>query len=644
MEKWSVLTELLSLFMLSLMVLYYHEKWPSPSFRRKVFYWIFGLSISSAVVNILSVCTIAHYCSFPRWLTQGLNTTYFILTVLACSAITLYTINLIMEHVYQKNCYRTAVTILAFLTGGYVCLALTNPFSKVLFYFSSDGQYIRGPLNRLGYVIMAIEIVMILSCYLRNRPAMPPKVVQVIHTLPPIAIFLAAFQLFYPEILFNGVILTVATFILYSNFQTCRIEEDYLTHLGNRKAFIRNLSGKIRSGQHFYVVSVSLRQFGMFNEKYDHDFGDDLLFTIGKWFDNLSAGSRAYRYSGVCFAVVFPYISESDSEQQFSQISARFSRPWFCQNVPCKVSSNICDLVWNGQSWTPNTVMQYLELMTQMSKASSSSSLRFSNKVAASIERTRHLEDILWSSIQDKRFTIVLQPLYHCVRKSFCCGEALIRLNDYDGTPIPAGEFIPIAEKTGLIDEISWIVLEKVCSFLSEHQELPLESLSVNLSMQQFQDPTLLSRIESNLKRFQVPKGKLKIEITERVISQDLAYAKEVMQTLSHHGIGFYLDDFGTGYSNFAAVMQLPFECIKLDRSLLTQLIDSQNNIEIVRDMISLFHNSGFRVACEGIETDSQSEIVMQLGIDLVQGFYHARPMEPETFSRFIRDHAKESI
>src|SRR5699024_2223575 len=138
------------------------------------------------------------------------------------------------------------------------------------------------------------------------------------------------------------------------------------------------------------------------------------------------------------------------------------------------------------------------------------------------------------------------------------------------------------------------------------------------------------SRIESCLQRFQIPKGKLKIEITERVISQDLGYAKAVMERLSQHGIGFYLDDFGTGYSNFSVVMQLPFECIKLDRSLLTQLIDSQNNVEIVRDIISLFHNSGFRVACEGIETAFQSDIVTNLGADLIQGFYYARPRSEE--------------
>lgn len=185
MSKWSLLAEFLALSMLSLMFLYFHEKRQPLSFRRRVFYWIFALSISSVVVNILCVYTISHYAVIPPWINQCLNVAYFILVVSACSAITLYTFDLILEHVYQKRCYKIAVIGLGILTGAYACLALTNPVSRLLFYFTPEGEYVRGPLNRLGYAIMAIEVLMVLGCYLRNRSAMPPKVVRVIHTLPP---------------------------------------------------------------------------------------------------------------------------------------------------------------------------------------------------------------------------------------------------------------------------------------------------------------------------------------------------------------------------------------------------------------------------------------------------------------------------
>ena len=636
MTKWSLLAELMSLSMLLLMFLYYHERKTAFSFRRRVFYWIFGLSISSILVNIVCVYTIAHYDRVPVALNQLLNTLYFILVLLVSSTIALYIFDLILEHVYRKDCYKKAVIGIAVLTAAYLIIALTNVWTGALFYFTEDGHYARGPLNRLGYVILGLELVMVLLCYFRNRAAIPQKVVRVIHTLPPVVAALACFQFFYPEILFNGTITTVVAFILYSNFQTCQVEEDYLTHLGNRKAFISDITLKIRSEQPFQIVSVSVRHFSEINQKFDHAFGDDLLFNIGKWLEGLPGHYRTYRYSGVSFAVIFPYQDAAEAEVRVQEIHQRFSQPWYCKNIPCKLTVCTCDVVWNGQLWTSNTVMEYLEIMVEMSKAGGNPLIRFNNAIAVSIEREKYLEAVLRSSLKGDRFTIVLQPLFNCRRRMFCCGEALVRLNDYDGTPIPAGEFIPIAEKVGLIDEISWVVLDRVCRFLANHRDLPLESVSINLSMQQFQDPSLLPRIEACLQRYSVPRGKLKIEITERVISQDLAYVREIMEQLSRHGIGFYLDDFGTGYSNFSVVMRLPFECIKLDRSLLSQLIENQNSKEIVRDIISLFHNSGFRVACEGIETAAQSDIVTALGTDLIQGFYHARPMEPEAFAEFI--------
>ena len=103
-------------------------------------------------------------------------------------------------------------------------------------------------------------------------------------------------------------------------------------------------------------------------------------------------------------------------------------------------------------------------------------------------------------------------------------------------------------------------------------------------------------------------------------------------------GIGFYLDDFGTGYSNFSVVMHLPFEMVKLDRSLLSHIIDSEEDRNVIRQLILLFHSIGVRVVCEGVETKEQLEIVTKLGADMMQGYYCARPMEPEAFADFISE------
>lgn len=636
MTKWHMLAELLSLFFMLLMFLYYYEKNAVLSFRRRAFNWIFGFSISSVILDLICVHTIGNFSQLPSWLNFILNTAYFILIVLVCSMIALYLFDLMLEHVYDKKCYKRYVFGLVILNTGFLCAALSNVYTKVLFYFSPEGRYVRGPLNRLGYGIMAAELVMVLTCYWRNRAAVPPKVVRVIRTLPPIAAVLTCFQIAYPQILLNGTITAVAILILYSNFQTCQIERDYLTHLGNRKSFLNDISAKIESGQAFQIVSVSLKRFNEINENYDHAFGDALLFTVGKWLGEVSAEGSAYRVSNVSFAAVFPYYDDGQAEKNAENIYERFEGTWRCKGAICRLTACTCDLIWYGQACTPKLIMEYLETMPEMGRLEGSEWIRFNERVAARIRRVKHLEAILRSSIKEDRFTIVLQPLYDCKNKGFSCGEALVRLKDYDGTPVPAGEFIPIAERMGLIDEISWAVFEKVCRFLSSHRDLPLESISVNFSMQQFVDPRLLENIENCMKKYKIPFDRIKIEITERVIIQDLDFVKQIMGKMNEKGLGFYLDDFGSGYSNIAVLMQLPFEYVKLDKSVLNYSLDEENVRKAAYHMLSFFHNIGFKVVCEGIETEKQAKTITELGADFIQGFYYARPMEEEAFADFI--------
>lgn len=157
--------------------------------------------------------------------------------------------------------------------------------------------------------------------------------------------------------------------------------------------------------------------------------------------------------------------------------------------------------------------------------------------------------------------------MFNLKTSRFSSAEALRRLRDYDGEPVSPSEFIPLAEETGLIDDLSWIVLEEICMLFGQSRG-KIDSVSINLSMQQFEDRNLSGRIHECLKRSGLSPDKLKIEVTERVLLQDMDYMKMIMEEMTGEGFGFYLDDFGTGYSNISCALSLPLEYTKLDRSL----------------------------------------------------------------------------
>ena len=157
--------------------------------------------------------------------------------------------------------------------------------------------------------------------------------------------------------------------------------------------------------------------------------------------------------------------------------------------------------------------------------------------------------------------------MFNLKTSRFSSAEALRRLRDYDGEPVSPSEFIPLAEETGLIDDLSWIVLEEICMLFGQSRG-KIDSVSINLSMQQFEDRSRSGRSHECLKRSGLSPDKLKIEVTERVLLQDMDYMKMIMEEMTGEGFGFYLDDFGTGYSNISCALSLPLEYIKLDRSL----------------------------------------------------------------------------
>lgn len=551
MIVWSQIAEFLALILLFLISLYFHDRRQTRSRRRTLFWICLVLSIFEIALNAVCVITISQYEHVPHWLNMLLNSLYFLSSVWVSSILALYIFNLLLEHVYEKHCRTNAVIGLLLLNALFFILVIVNLQTGILFLFDSDGGYHRGVFNRAGYVVMFIELCMVIICYLRNRSSVSKNVQQVIHTLPPIILGLALFQICYPQILLNGITIAFADLVLFINFQNYQVGTDSLTHIGNRKSFYQELALRIAGKQQFQIITISLKHFAVVNQRFGYQKGDDFLYAIASWLDKCDPSSRAFRFGNVSFALVSPFLSQDKAACNLDKIQMRFQDGW---------------------------------------------------------------------TLGDLHFDIA---------------EALLRLSDYSGTPISPGEFIPLAEETGLIDEMSWIVLEKVCRLLGENPALEVESISINLSMQQFLDLHICQRITACLQRYQVPPDKLKIEITERVIAYDLPYIRSVMDRIAQVGIGFYLDDFGIGYSNFSSIMHLPFECVKLDRSLFDKLLVSKKDRTIVQTMIELAHSVGFQVVSEGIETQQQADLLMVLGTDRIQGYHYARPMAEKEFLAF---------
>jgi EAL domain-containing protein (putative c-di-GMP-specific phosphodiesterase class I) len=196
---------------------------------------------------------------------------------------------------------------------------------------------------------------------------------------------------------------------------------------------------------------------------------------------------------------------------------------------------------------------------------------------------------------------------------------------------VPPDDFVPLAERTGLIEQLTRQVLNLALSQCSKWQEQGLDvSVAVNLSVRNLMDGRLPQQVQSLLEKWNVPPRKLELEITESSMMEDPERAKEILVALSSMGVRLTIDDFGTGHSSLAYLKRLPVSTIKIDKSFVQNMSSDENDFVIVQSTIDLAHNLGLEVIAEGVENEKTWTQLRQLGCDVGQGFWRGRPIRGE--------------
>ena len=417
---------------------------------------------------------------------------------------------------------------------------------------------------------------------------------------------------------------------------------DSLTHLRDRVTFFADKKTAAGMGMRAHLVMLQTFALPGINHKYNIQVGDQFLRDMSAFLDSFSPDYKAYRFANARFILLGKECSQSDADSFVKKLHERFEQVWHVkandktydiflmpQIVHMFLNPDISD---NGLTDRLNygaSDKVYLE-------KAQNDILFFGEELEEALQRKTYVLDEVRYAIEQKTFQIYYQPIYDCRNKVFTSAESLIRLFARDGSFISPGEFIPLAEGSSLIDSISWIVLEKVCDFLGRHKELPLKTVSVNMAGQQILDPTFVSRIEENLEKNHIEGSKLRIEITERTVTDDFDKVKNIMQYLSEKGIHFYLDDFGTGYSSLNLLKELPVDIIKIDKSFLDETESSETSKIIIRKTVELTQELDITVVCEGVETENQADYLRGIRCDVAQGYLYARPMPMDDFETLL--------
>jgi len=253
-----------------------------------------------------------------------------------------------------------------------------------------------------------------------------------------------------------------------------------------------------------------------------------------------------------------------------------------------------------------------------------------------------NISHILEGAVVENRFEMYYQPIYDVKNKCFNSAEALIRLNDPEFGFISPAIFIPEAEKRNLILPIGSFVMEEVFRFVAgeEFEKLGLDYIEVNLSVEQVVDRNIVHMVEELLNKYHTRPERINMEITESAAGLFDRIDRNNLQKMVEKGFTFSLDDFGTGYSNIKRAIGLPLSIVKIDKSVI-DIVDTSKGESMVRNIIRMMHDAGFKIVAEGVETYEIFKILEGLDCDYIQGYYFSKPVPKADFVKFIEEHNK---
>ena len=436
--------------------------------------------------------------------------------------------------------------------------------------------------------------------------------------------------------LLNCVIHFFSCLLISIMFKKSKVAEvtDLITGLLNRYGFEDALIQKAKQGQKCYVAYVHLDGFLNINTNLGRQYGDQALIEIARRIRiSMNGTGEAFKIEGAEFALLIP--EKCDCMKIVTAVTSYLEEAIIIEKDGTPVKCNLT--AWVGisnnisQPSSADALMKNADVAMNYAVRNGDQRIcEYNDEMRKEMLHQIEMEKLIKESLENDYFFLMYQPQFVISGKYLRGFESLLRMRLPDGTIISPLEFISVAEKSDLILDIDQYVLRKAMTQFKEVFEKTDDffTVSVNISAKDIANPGFAERVIAMIDEIGFEAERLEIEITEYSFSNSMERTIENIVKLREHGILIALDDFGTGYTSLSQLLHLPVNLLKIDKSLIDDIEQSEINRDFIKTVIYMGHLMDCEVIAEGVETDSQLSMLRDLSCDFVQGFVWGRPME----------------
>jgi len=615
------------LVLTTLIVIYLRKTRPQLSSSR-----VFFAFLILAFVNILSEIT---ECYVFVYLGSEYNTlrhgvqNFYIGSLLLCT----YTISI---YVYSKLTVRRSVSakVSAIFAIPLIVGIVSLIIGKASYGRTESGFYYNiGSMIKICYAVGFIYLIGMVAGLViyRSRLRREDFFSLIFGTL--IWVFLAGYQYINKGIQVSSIAMMLMALIIFIIIENPKeLFERAIPNVKNKDAFTMLLLEKYGNGKLFYIISV--------------------IFTGKTSVQTAANRDELYRLQGNVAKIVQDRIDLDGFLSNWNALSFVTSSPEKIEKCMTIVNNYKDDSSNYRLTFTvidglkcARDANEALQILTYVSGEyiykQSAPNLVIDERVIDKMIYRNTIEDVVRDSVKNKAFEVYYQPILSVADGKFSSAEALVRLKRPDSENyISPEDFIPIAEKCGLIQQIDDLVFEKVCSFIAKEnlESFGVKTIEVNLSGNEVVDFQAFDRLSRKMEKYHIPPKFINFEITETsYINNDDAF-KENVRRLKEMGSTFSMDDFGSGYSNLLEILKMDYILVKMDKEFVWQCLDKDkpDNMKMLQYTINFLKEYGLHILAEGVETMEQAKILIDNGVEYLQGFYYSRPVPEKEYLEFL--------
>ena len=417
---------------------------------------------------------------------------------------------------------------------------------------------------------------------------------------------------------------------------------DPLTKLANRRATFDAMGHMIEAQIPFAMLYIDLDRFKHINDGLGHAVGDRVLKEVARRLRSAVRGSDLVaRLGGDEFIVLLNGLDDAGQARRIAgKLVAACSDPYRIDGNTLRMGCSIGISLYPDHAADGERLLRHADAALYRAKAGGGYRAEvFDEQLEAGLERRFELENALHDALDRNELFVVYQPIVEIDTGAVAGFEALIRWECEALGPVGPDVFIPIAEETGLIDTIGGWVLSEALQALDLLAEAAGNEVfvSVNVSESQLRSGSLYGQLQLEFANNGLPPSLLHLELTERTLIREDPGTLASLARIRDMGVEFAIDDFGTGYSSLNYIRRFPSHFIKIDRSFVTDILDSPQDVALVKGIVGLAHGLGREIIAEGVETRAQADMLRRLGCDLAQGYLYSRPLRLDEICEWLR-------